>query len=69
MAGMTLQEQLDQINAAISKIENGSQESRIGTRLVRRGDLAALYAERRKLKQEIAIAESNGGMYAVAFYR
>lgn len=66
---MTIQEQLDQINLTIAKIENGAQEYRIGSRMVRRGDLAALYAERRKLQQEIAMAESNGGMYAVAFYR
>lgn len=66
---MTLQEQLDQINQAIAKIENGAQEYRIGSRLLRRGDLATLYKERRQLQQEIARGESDGGMYATAFYR
>ena len=66
---MTLQEQLAQINLAIQKIENGAQEYRIGSRLIRRGDLATLYRERRQLQQEIAMAESSGGMYAAAFYR
>lgn len=66
---MNLQEQLDQINLAISKIENGAQEYRIGSRTVRRGDLATLYKERRQLQQELAASESSGGMYAVAFYR
>ncbi|WP_312199329.1 hypothetical protein [Anaerospora hongkongensis] len=66
---MTLQEQLEQINEAIAMIEKGGQEYRIGSRLVRRGDLATLYKERRSLQQEIAMAQSSGGMYAAAFYR
>ena len=66
---MTLQDQLEQINQAISKIESGAQEYRIGSRLIRRGDLATLYRERRQLQQEIARTESEGGMYAAAFYR
>ena len=66
---MTLKEQVTQINTAIEKIENGAQEYRIGNRTVRRGDLATLYAERRRLQQEIAMNESSGGMYAVSFYR
>jgi len=66
---MTLKEQVTQINTAIEKIENGAQEYRIGNRTVRRGDLATLYAERRRLQQEIAMNETSGGMYAVAFYR
>lgn len=66
---MPLQEQLDQINTAIARIETGAQEYRIGSRMVRRGDLATLYAERRRLQQEIAVQQSNGGLFAVAFYR
>lgn len=66
---MTLQEQLDQINQAIAKIESGAQEYRIGSRQLRRGDLATLYRERRQLQTQIAFEESNGGMYAAAFYR
>ncbi len=66
---MTLQEQLEQINLAIKKIESGAQEYRIGSRLVRRGDLATLYKERRQLQQEIATVENSGGTYVAAFYR
>lgn len=66
---MTLQEQLDQINQAIANIESGAQEYRIGSRLLRRGDLATLYAERRRLAQEQAAYESSGGFYAASFYR
>ncbi|MCX7779619.1 MAG: hypothetical protein N2491_01735 [Negativicutes bacterium] len=66
---MTLQEQMDQINLAIQKIENGAQEYRIGNRLIRRGDLATLYRERRQLQQEIAAAENSDGIYTVAYYR
>lgn len=66
---MTIQEQLDQINAAVQAIESGAQEYRIGNRLLRRGDLSTLYAERRRLAQEQAAYESSGGFYAAAFYR
>ncbi len=66
---VTLQEQLDQINAAVQAIESGAQEYRIDERLVRRGDLATLYAERRRLAQEQAAYETNGGFYAASFYR
>lgn len=67
---MTTQEQFDQINAAIAKIENGAQEYRTGTgRLVRRGDLATLYKERRQLQVELANEQSSGGTYVAAYYR
>jgi hypothetical protein len=66
---MTLQEQLEQINLAIAKIESGAQEYRIGSRLIRRGDLATLYRERRQLQQELATAENSGGVYVAAYYR
>lgn len=42
--------QLDMVNQAISKILSGAQEYRIGTRTVRRADLSALLAERRRLE-------------------
>lgn len=38
---------------AITKIENGAQEYRIGTRTVQRADLATLYAEYRTISGEI----------------
>lgn len=64
-----LRAQLAQINVAIEKIENGAQEYGIGNRKLRRGDLSALYKERRQLKTEIAYHENSGGVYAAAFYR
>ena len=64
-----LKQQLAQINLAIEKIETGAQEYNVGSRSLKRGDLSALYSERRRLKQEIASLESNGGMYAVAYLR
>ncbi len=51
---MTTQEQLDSVNAAIRAIEGGAQEYRIGSRLVRRGELKALYAERARLEAKAA---------------
>ena len=44
------QGQLDLVNQAINKILSGAQEYRIGTRTVRRADLSALLAERRRLE-------------------
>ena len=64
-----LRSQLEQINQAITKIENGAQEYKIGSRMIRRGELAALYKERRQLQTELTNYENSGGMYAVAFYR
>ncbi|WP_319403155.1 hypothetical protein [uncultured Anaeromusa sp.] len=66
---MTLQEQLSQINTAIEKIENGAQEYRLGSRMVRRADLTVLYKERRLIQQEIANEENSGGIYAASFTR
>ena len=66
---MTLQEQYDQINAAITAIENGAQEYRIGNKLLRRADIASLYRERRQLQQEVIAEQNSGGAYIVAFYR
>ena len=66
---MTLQEQYDQINAAIACIENGGQEYRIGNRTLRRADIGMLYRERRTLQQELAAEQNSGGVYVGAFYR
>ncbi len=38
---------------AISKIENGAQEYRIGSRTVQRADIGTLYAEYRTISDEI----------------
>lgn len=67
--GMTVEEQLAKLNTAIGMIEGGAQEYRVGNRLVRRGDLATLYKERRQLQQELAAAESSGGCYVASYVR
>ena len=55
-----LQEQLNQINAAITAIENGSQEYSINGRRFVRPDLKKLYDERAALNSQL-IAEQNSG--------
>ena len=65
---MTLEEQLEQINKAIAAIEGGAQEYRIGSRQLRRPDLAVLYKERRLLLQQIR-DESGGNIYVATFNR
>ena len=50
-----LKKQLASINEAISNIESGAQEYRLSSdTMVRRGDLATLYRERRRLMADIA---------------
>lgn len=63
---MTTKEQLDQINAAISAIENGAQEYSIGSRRLRRPDLTVLYQERRQLL--LQLREEKGGSVTVAVF-
>lgn len=63
---MTTKEQLDQINAAISAIENGAQEYSIGSRRLRRPDLTVLYQERRQLL--LQLREETGGSVTVAVF-
>ena len=65
---MTLLEQKSQLDQAIAAIELGAQEYRIGTRMVRRADLATLYAERRRLEQQIA-REDTGNVFAPRLLR
>ena len=57
-------EQLASVNDAIKAIEGGAQEYKIGTRSVRRGELATLYAERRRLEALIdsAYGSTTGGV-------
>ena len=66
---MTLDEQLVQINAAISKIENGAQEYQFRDRKIRRADLSVLYKERREIERAIVDQNSGGGAVVAAFYR
>lgn len=66
-----IRERLARVDLAIEKIESGAQEYRVGSRVVRRGDLAALYSERRRLEKDLKraeITESGGGVY-VAVYK
>lgn len=63
---MTMQEQLNQINAAITAIESGAQEYSIGSRRLRRPDLTVLYQERRQLLQQLR--EEAGGNVTVAVF-
>ena len=62
---MTMLEQKSQLDEAI---ELGAQEYRIGTRMVRRADLATLYAERRRLEQQLA-REETGSVFAPRLLR
>ena len=63
---MTVKEQLDQVNAAISAILGGAQEYSIGSRRLRRADMAVLFKERQRL--ETALAEQNGYTTIVAVF-
>lgn len=58
---MDLQNQLEQINIAIRKIESGSQEYTINGRRYVRPDLSKLYSERNAIQSQIA-AEQNSGI-------
>lgn len=68
---VTAQEQLEQINAAISAIENGAQEYSIGSRRLRRPDLSILYQERRRLQDQLAAENSSAppGVFVAVFDR
>ena len=57
---MNTQEKIEQINNAISAIENGSQEYSILGRKFRRANLKDLYDERAALNSQL-VAEQNSG--------
>lgn len=59
--GMTNQDLLEQINAAIVAIAVGGQSYKIGSRSLTRGDLKQLYAIKKDLAAQIA-AENSGGL-------
>jgi len=65
---MTTEEQLIQLNAAISAIETGAQEYWIGSRRLRRPDLSVLYQERIRLQQQL-IQQSAGDTFVAVFDR
>lgn len=51
---MTLEEQLNQINEAITAIEIGGQEYQLGNQRLRRADLSTLYKQRRELQMQLS---------------
>lgn len=60
---MATQAQLDSLNALITRIESGVSEVREGSRSWKQHDLAALYAERRRLQAELEFSlAANQGM-------
>lgn len=64
---MTLEEQLKQVNEAIAAIEVGGQEYQIGSRRLKRADLALLYQRQRELMAQIEQEKSHGGLLANTF--
>lgn len=51
---MTTEEQLNEINMAISAITNGGEEYQISNRRLRRAPLSVLLAERQRLENKLA---------------
>lgn len=56
---MTLEEQLNQINEAITAIEVGGQEYQIGSRRLKRADLSLLYKRQKELQAQISYENGN----------
>jgi hypothetical protein len=65
---VTTQEQLDQINAAITAIESGAQSYQIGNRQLTRANIYHLYRERERLEKKLA-REQHDGTYVAVFDR
>lgn len=65
----TLVTRLNNLDAAIEKIESGAQEYRIGNRTLRRADLSVMYKERRQLQYELSVIRNGGGTSVAAFTR
>jgi len=57
---MTTQEELQQVNNAIAAIEIGGQEYQIGSRRLKRADLALLYKRQKELKTQAEAENSDG---------
>lgn len=58
---LTNKQRLDQIESAITAIETKGQSYTIGGRSLNRGNLAELYAERRRLERLVA-RDTRGGL-------
>ncbi|WP_062678882.1 hypothetical protein [Parageobacillus toebii] len=63
----SLEEQLKQINEAITAIEIGGQEYQIGSRRLRRADLALLYKRRKELEAQISYENNPNNGFANTF--
>lgn len=61
---MTLEEQLIQINEAITMIEIGGQEYQIGSRKLKRADLSLLYERQKALQSQINYENGQCGLFA-----
>ena len=59
-----LREELQEVRAAIKAIVTGAQEYQIGNRRLSRTDLSTLYAQRARLKAEIARQENGATFFA-----
>lgn len=64
---MTLEEQLKQINDAITAIEIGGQEYQIGSRRLKRADLSLLYKRRKDLEAQITYENGVNNGFANTF--
>jgi len=65
---MTTQEQIEQINDAITAIEGGAQEYQIGSRRIARPNIFNLYRERQRLEEKL-LQEQNSGVFVAVFDR
>lgn len=62
---MSIQDDLDKLNEAILKIQNGAQEMSIGTKRIRKADLKTLYEERNRLERAL---NAEKGTFSVAVF-
>lgn len=58
----TYAEQLERVQRAIARIEQGGQTVERNGRRLTRGDLAELYARERELRRLVALEDGTGGM-------
>lgn len=64
---MSLEEQLKQIQEAITAIEIGGQEYQIGSRRLKRADLSLLYKRQRELQSQIEYENNQSSGLANTF--
>lgn len=64
---MNLEEQLKQIQEAITAIEIGGQEYQIGSRRLKRADLSLLYKRQRELQSQIEYENNQSSGLANTF--